>query len=51
MPAHHRQTKCRCRVKLSAVVNTALVVTADPDDILRLAPAMRAVRIVTRPAR
>jgi hypothetical protein len=29
----------------------AVVVTADPDDILRLAAAMPAVRIVTRSAR
>jgi hypothetical protein len=29
----------------------AVVVTADPDDILRLASAMPVVRIVTRPAR
>jgi hypothetical protein len=29
----------------------AVVVTADPDDILRLASAMPAVRIVTRSAR
>jgi hypothetical protein len=29
----------------------AVVVTANPDDIFRLASAMPAVRIVTRPAR
>jgi len=43
--ARHRET----RAARPAV--RAVVVTADPDDILRLASAMPAVRIVTRSAR
>lgn len=38
-------------VAIASLHGRALVVTADPDDIQRLASAVPAVRIVTRPAR
>ena len=38
-------------VAVASMYGRAVVVTADPDDILRLASAMPAVRIVTRAAR
>jgi predicted nucleic acid-binding protein len=38
-------------VAVASMYGRAVVVTADPDDILRLASAMPAVRIVTRSAR
>lgn len=38
-------------VAVASMHGRAVVVTADPDDILRLASAMPAVRVVTRPAR
>ena len=38
-------------VAVASMHGRAVVVTADPDDILRLASAMPAVRIVTRSAR
>jgi predicted nucleic acid-binding protein len=38
-------------VAIASMHGRALVVTADPDDIQRLASAVPAVRIVTRPAR
>lgn len=38
-------------VAVASMYGSAVVVTADPDDILRLASAMPAVRIVTRSAR
>jgi predicted nucleic acid-binding protein len=38
-------------VAVASTHGRAVVVTAHPDDILRLASAMPAVRIVTRPAR
>jgi predicted nucleic acid-binding protein len=38
-------------VAVASMQGRAVVVTADPDDILRLASAVPTVRIVTRPAR
>jgi predicted nucleic acid-binding protein len=38
-------------VAVASMFGRAVIVTADPDDILRLASAMPTVRIVTRPAR
>ena len=38
-------------IAVASMYGRAVVVTADPDDILRLASAMPTVRIVTRPAR
>ena len=38
-------------VAVASMHGRAVVVTADPDDILRLAAAMPTARIVTRPAR
>jgi hypothetical protein len=38
-------------VAVASMHGRAVVVTADPDDILRLASAVPAVRIVTRSAR
>jgi predicted nucleic acid-binding protein len=38
-------------VAVASMQGRAVVATADPDDILRLASAMPVVRIVTRPAR
>jgi predicted nucleic acid-binding protein len=38
-------------VAIAAVYGGGIVVTADPDDIERLAAAVPAVRVVTRPAR
>lgn len=38
-------------VAIASMYGRAIVVTADPDDILRLASAMPVVRIVTRSAR
>jgi hypothetical protein len=38
-------------VAVASMYGRAVVVTGDPDDILRLASAMPAVRIVTRPGR
>ena len=38
-------------IAVASMHGRAVVVTADPDDILRLASAMPTVRIVTRPSR
>lgn len=38
-------------VAVASTYGRAVVVTGDPDDVLRLASAMPTVRIVTRPAR
>ena len=38
-------------VAVASMLGRAVVVTADPDDILRLASAVPTARIVTRPAR
>jgi hypothetical protein len=38
-------------VAVAAMHGGGIVVTADPDDIERLASAVPAVRVVTRPAR